>query len=341
MTLCYALPSFTHFHFSHYVEILALLTKSLEEPEWRNADVAASISLTVIGFFPLLTNILTVVVFLRPQFRENTRKFWHHVLLLSTSEIIFAASFVNYYFWNVVFLAVMDPKAAHYHYGIFIALFSSIVQISLFARNWMTAAVTVARCEALVKPLEHANRHYITTRRLKIFLIAVILLVLVMKLFFMFAPFLAVECGFSDGAMANMTRASSRNEVIIKTREFLFFVTKRGLPIVIVAIGTAIIVNKLLRNRKIHPQSGCRTTKTAATTLSALAITFTVFEGMGCVFHLTEGMSPIPRNVRFGFNILDKYFLLLNSLSNLFAFILCNPSFRQQIQLLLSCRSRC
>ena len=121
-------------------------------------------------------------------------------------------------------------------------------------------------------------------------------------------------------------------------RTATLFTYFRGLPIFVVIVNCVIMVAVFRSKQTSLLHQNQRSLGSATTTLIALSVFFTVIEGYGFVFFVTDAVSgglPVSPSTGFALSILDKYLLLINSMTNAVACVAFNQTLRDVAKRLL------
>lgn len=292
------------------------------------------ISLIVISFLPLVTNSIALYTLKRPKVSQQSPSLQQHLQLLTVAEFLYSMSLIWYFLLDVVFTQLQCGHACLIIYFT-VAVCTSCTQAT---RNWMVGAITVARCDVILRPLNSLGRQWITTRKLKIFLAWIMLLGLLYSSMERFFPGFFVICviHLKNQTESNATYLQFPSKMT-RVRTVLFLVYLRLVPIFIVIISNTAIVIKLLCSRQITTQS-YQNSRSAAKTVVMLAAMFTACEGVGCMYYIFHSLlifrvDPITAIV---IRNIDMYLLIINSLSNFVAFLFCYKAFREELWSFLS-----
>lgn len=297
--------------------------------------------LTGFGCIPLATNILAMVILMGRAFRARHRSFRKHLVILTTAEIIFSCAFVNYYLWSSCLPLIGRRVRLAEGLACFITAAFSLLVGAQAARNWMVAAVSIARAEAIARPLSSLRRRFVTTRRLRAFLAIVLTIAVVYSTTENFHPSSFVYCG--EVTSKNSTNATVTWSVssLTTARRFVLFSFIRLLPIALTVFSTVVIMVKLLRKNAVRGrQDGSSRTRAAAFTVTTIAVSFSVFESVGCSLFLSAYFLEFSFDTQLVIMNVDKYLLLLNSISNVVAFVFCSRTFRKQAEHMITTTHR-
>lgn len=285
------------------------------------------ISLIVISFLPLVTNSIALFTLKRPRVSQQSPSLQQHLLLLTVAEFLYSTSLIWYFLLDVVFTQLQCGHTCLIIYFT-VAACTSCTQAT---RNWMVGAVTVARCDVILRPLNSLGRQLITTRKLKIFFAWIMLLGLLYSSMERFFPGFFVICFIhpKNQTEYNPTYLPSK---MTRVRTVLFLVYLRLVPILIVIISNTAIVIKLLCSRQITTQSH-QNSRSAAKTVVMIAAMFTACEGVGCMYYIFHSLLifRVDRITAIVIRSIDMYLLIINSLSNFVAFLFCYKAFREEL----------
>lgn len=260
--------------------------------------------LIFIGLASLAANALVLAVLLRRQLRHEYSKFRWHLILITAVEITFCISFVVFHI-GILHSFLSSTLAFHIAY--------SSHEASHAARNWAAAAVTIARAESIAWPLQSRSRRLFTTTRMTIAIICIFLI-------------------FFLGCISSLLISKAYFPLYVDN---IVFFLSRPLPMLAVIIGTILISRKLLCATHLPSQS-TQNSRAMTRTVVLLAVLFTIFEGASMPFYIVlvcilNATSNVMSNI-------DNFFLILNSFSNIFAFVIGNKSFRRETRELVTCK---
>lgn len=344
MDECYGQPSRSESFFTLVKNIYFTVSEDFfsSSPSQFNAEFYINASLVVLAWTTLVVNILALCVLLRPQIQRAYPKFSKQLILLTTAEILFAIFFGSYFLWLLIArLALMRHFPTCSVCAVLNCLLASALDAAQSGRSWMVAGITVVRCEAITRPLGSLRRKLISTHRLKMLLVVVLTASVLLSLIAYFLPQFIIYCEV-EGMADNVTNPGNSSQMqwsssnLTKVRFLVYFLQFRGFPILIVAINTVVIIAILLKTSP-NAEKSVSNRRSAAVTVAMLSISFTIFEGVGCVFYVYQKFvndSSELQEIQF----VDQYLGLLNSMANIIAFIFCNKVFRDTlIKIFRSC----
>lgn len=310
------------------------LKLTAEDKQYFFSYVASSF----VWIIPFLANVLTLKVLSQPRIRQDHPTFRTQLLLLTWAEVIFAALSLLKCSWLSLENLVILPNV---HCGkpcaAFSSLLLSVTQSAHGLRNWMMAIITVARFETVLRPLAHLRRKLMITSRMKVVFVIAWVLCLIHSLTKEFHPMYNILC-YSTLAENAYYRQSNLTGV----RKCFLILQMRGLPILVTLLATCGLLVALLRTKHAHVDTR-RHKIMAAKTALALAICFAVLEGLGCSFKIAFYIIQKSHSQYFQFLnpliITDIFLVLCNSLTNIFALMFCNPTFRNELKKLFKMRS--
>lgn len=297
-------------------------------PRFRQETV--SISLIVLSFLPLITNLLAVVVLTRSRVRRHNKTLQQHLLLLTIAELAYSFALVNFFLLELIFYRLHCGDSCL----LIFYIIAACTEATQGTRNWMVGAITAARCDVILRPVSSLHHKLITTNRLKAFLVFILLLSILLSALERFYEGFFVVCHYARDPLANnVTKTvSARPSDMTKVRQILFLLYLRLLPIIVVVVCNFAIIIKLLNRKQINVQSQEKA-RAAAKTVTAIATVFMVCEGFGCTIYtvLPSLHIKMPQETQVMLQNLDKYLLLINSLSNFVTFVLCHEAFRNEL----------
>lgn len=302
-------------------------------------------TLIIFGVFPLAANIFSFTVLGKPQLRKEQPTFRGHLVLLTLTEVFYTVTFVNFFFWDVLFGHLATKQLLGNGPAIIVTLSASIVYAAQATRNWMVATISAARCEAITRPLASLNKKFITTRRIHIFVGFTAVATISISLIYHFSNVWSLVCKMPLPPPPHLLNASSpingslpnypRFEYLLSvgTRRRTQFLTSyfRGVPISIVVLNTVLMIVAINFKNPAISQGNQAQTRSASITLIGFTTLFSIFEGFGFSYFLS---LSLVKNMGFSeavglfLYIFDKYLLLINSMTNVIAYVAFNKTFR-------------
>lgn len=293
---------------------------------------AEAMSVIVFSIVPCFANILTLSLLLRGDVGRLHATLRRHLLLLSTSEVTFTICIFLYLLVRFIIQSVRCGEFCAALYCVFGAVTSSAEA----SRNWCVAAITVARCETVVRPLKSREQRKVLGIPV-IYVVAALFASGALAVGFVekFHPKFFVICVFGPPLLpcdtpVNITQnftqeyPSVTNSPKTTVRLLLALSYNRIVPVIVIIISSIILSVKILD--KSHMQGASQAGMLAAAKMVFLL--GVVFSALEClvIFFVFRPRTPV-----INMYIFDKFLVLLNSLSNIFAFLYSNKQLRVEI----------
>lgn len=321
--------AYVHSQYQYRIEQLKCTDYQLQFAESR----VEAMSVIVFSIVPCFANILTLSLLLRGDVGRLHATLRRHLLLLSTSEVTFTICIFLYLLVRFIIQSVRCGEFCTALYCVFGAVTSSAEA----SRNWCVAAITVARCETVVRPLKSREQRKVLGIPV-IYVVAALFAsgALVVGFVEKFHPKFFVICYFDPPLLPcdapdingtqNFTQEYPSPIKSPKTtvRLLLALSYNRIVPVIVIIISSIILSVKILD--KSHMQGASQAGMLAAAKMVFLL--GVVFSALECVviFFVFQPRSPV-----INMYIFDKFLVLLNSLSNIFAFLYSNKQLRVEI----------
>lgn len=311
--------------------------------QFYKPDIYIRMSLIIFGFIPLIANIFALFVLRRPQMKKEQPTFRHHLLLLTLSETFYCVTFINLWIWDVVFIHMATSIQFGHAPSYIITLFTGLLYAALTTRNWVVVAISVARCEVILRPLNSLKRKVVTSRRVRLFAVFVLCSALALSYVSFFSSFWEVGCvELHESVIPSRNETRRRKQIFVQpsvltqVRALIKKCYARGLPMVLVIVTTIIMIVSIRTKSRALPQDQSHI-KSASITLVAFTIIFVVIEGIGFVFYVSDvivifrklGILSVVFKVSFA---VDHYLLLFNSMTNVLVFVAFHKSFRKEVK---------
>lgn len=304
-------------------------------------------SLIVAGFLPLVSNIFAIIVLYHPDMTRKQPKFRFYLILLTLSEIYYSLFSIVFWTSDITCMILATKTLFDRHAASIAASMPAMAAASQATRNWMVAAISVARCEVVTRPLASLSNRFVTTTRVKIFAVFILLAAALISLVNNLTPSFSLRC-VRVGANSNNTNTNNNTEVVryiestlTRAQNVLKIAFSRGLPISLVIINTCIMIIAIRCKKRQHQTQAH--VQSATTTLLGFAIIFTIIEGFGLGFLLMLIFSSVisaSSPAFFPLYIVDKYLLMVNSMTNVIAYVAFNEAFRDVAKSLVFRRKR-
>lgn len=315
-------------------EYFKLFNKSYDASLFK-VELYTRLSLIICGIIPLSANIFAIFVLQHPQLRRNQPTFRLHLRILAVTEIFYCATFVS--FWTCDVTARILAWEEIHPPVLVVTIFAAFVYSALGTRNWVVVAISAARCEAITRPLTSLKKRIITTKSMQIFTAATVVITSTISFFYYLSQQWLVKCSILDKteSFLNATNTSEhhvkKNTVMSTVRNQFIISYFRGLPVLIVIIITVIIVIAINRKEPMLSQSHSQA-KSATLTLLGFTTLFSLFEGFGFTYffmnEITNINTDLSETATIVLYIFDKYLLLINSMTNVVAYVAFNKTFR-------------
>lgn len=308
---------------------------SLMDNQTSKIQLLSAVNSLVLSVSTTATNIFGLVVLYQRQMRREHSTFRELLVMLTISNIFNGVAFVNFDLWQITLGTLAIKMKLNSGYAVVMALCFCFTWTAVGVRNWLVAAISVARCEAICRPL---SPKVVTTFRLKAFAVLILALTLFLCLLFGFSSSWNVYCVIPDAQnLSGNTTNSSINSNATKTersswtkaRHAFLLMYLRGLAVGVVIITSGIILLKL-RYRPLNSSQGRPHITAATRTLIAITTLFTFFEGFVLVLIIAQLLSSKwSPTVLAIFEIFIVSFTHLYSIADIIVFIYLNEQFRQ------------
>lgn len=212
-----------------------------DEAQNRSPDEAC-IALLVLAALAVFLETLALTVLIRPS-ANRFKSMKLSLIALTSVEMWLNSTIFIHKAWETF---ITMHYESFYRYWFSFVLFS-LLNTALCSRNWMVTLITLARCEAITRPMAaRVSTHIFSPRRQLIYLGGLIFCSVVLSTFRLVVRPIIVCTNLNSKVLSAKSERFARIGVI---SEKVFFAYQSAIPITIVTITTLFMIVILLRRK--------------------------------------------------------------------------------------------